>query len=227
MESDSCSFFMDTKVANIKTRDIDNLCSFFMDTTEENEELFLVSQCRHPLPVKDALRPFGAMTQLIRRYSAHPRDIAFIASQQIDVEGVQIVGTSQAGVYFRVMSGTDIRRTLSRTSGVIIASQDLVEFAEKQARSFVFPLATVFSFVEENQSNVPTVPLLWYCDTNSYGYEPGEFCVDGTVYTYGNGAAFEEAVRAKYSCQREHEVVLRIPIPLTCCRCVIGKRLNF
>ena len=196
-----------------------------MLTECDPDQLFLVSQCRYLKPISDDLRPFGSPTQMMNCYSQYASEIQFILDQYRDVPDAHIVGTSQRGVYFRVLSAKQILEKLYPDVQITIRDEDGFTID----RSFLFRLEDVLTHVKKvhEQEKIHNIPLLWYSTANNYGYEPGRMCLDGLLHKHEQDDEFTAYVRERYVKDCEHEVVLRIPLPLSICCAIVRSRLNF
>lgn len=180
----------------------------------KNDEIFakyyLATQIRYDKPILDYLRPFGKFDELNDIYSYLPLQIKNIKNKYKNIPNKKVVGSSQYGIYFRL-----VKKELIDDYYDIYKSDD-IDFMK--SRSFLFDFDTFINYILEETKGIP---LLWYTDFNAYGSERY-----GTVIQLRkkNKNVFlsriaDDIAKKMY----EHEIVCRIPIPLNTTSGYIGK----
>jgi len=162
------------------------------------DNFYLCTQSRHKTPITDFLRPFGSFEELDNLY---PDDSKLIKDLEEKIPDAIVVGTSQYGVYFRL-----VKKKL--VDDWTIKKSDDVEFT--RGRSFIFNICDFLNYIKKQ--HIPNVPLFYYSHSNTYGYErysaaffTNQSNIDSFLQNIGNTLS---------SSLYEHELVSRLPIPL-------------
>ena len=162
------------------------------------ENFYLCTESRHKEPITDFLRPFGSFDELDKLY---PDNSTLIKGLKEEISDVIIVGNSQYGLYFRL-----VKKKL--VDDFTIKNSDNVEF--KRNRSFIFKIPDFLNYIQ-NQ-NIPNVPLFYYSDSNTYGYES----YSDALFSYKSDipSFLQNIGNTLSSSLYKHELVSRLPIPL-------------
>jgi hypothetical protein len=212
---------------NIISLNYDNVKKILEGPTEEYEEkeieedeeekikrifenYYLATQSRYKAPI-DILRPFGSFEELEELYSTQWSEIERIKSMYVDVKDKQIVGTSQYGIYFRLVKKSDIDKHT-------IYKSDSDNF--RQLRSFIFDFRTFLHYISNEYKGIP---LFWYSNFNAYGRTKYKAEEMNTILMTDNPEMFVSEINDLEKKLRIHELVCRIPIPLTPETGFIGK----
>lgn len=174
------------------------------------ENYYLATQSRYRAPI-EILRSFGSFEELEELYSAQHWEIERIKSMYVDVEDKQIVGTSQYGIYFRLVKKSDIHNHT-------IYKSDSENFT--QGRSFIFDFKIFLNYISNEYNGIP---LFWYSNYNAYGYTKYKMREKNTILMTNNSEMFVSKINDLEKKLRIHELVCRIPIPLTPETGFIGK----
>ena len=162
---------------------------------------YLCTQSRYDKPIIDQLLPFGSFKELDSEYGKKS-DIEFIKNLSVNIPNKKVVGSSQYGIYFRLVKKEFINSSL-------INSSNNINF--KKNRSFIFDINR---FLEYVYSYTRSIPLLWYANGNAYGYRKGSI---KTISLYRHKTIKDFLSNVGNDIEKnlyDHEFVCRIPIPL-------------
>ena len=197
-----------------------------------NDLYYLATSCRHPSPITE-LRPFGSLNECERIYNekySEEVNILKMQKQENDeaVQDVRIVGTSQYGLFFRLVK-KDLLQKPSKMIPSIVQESDEENFVSQ--RSFVFEIDKLLEYIQKkaNELNIQNIPVFWYSRGNYYGYQymtpRSVMCSKDTVLD--NLCTNIMAKVQTNRCLYEHECVSRLSIPLTPDAGYVGKIPNF
>ena len=185
------------KITEEKAKRLNEIC----------DKYYLATQSRYDKSI-DILRPFGSFKEMNKLYSeTNTQELKRIKDMYLDVSDAKIVGTSQYGVYFRLLKKDDIKR-------YEIYANDSIKFAK--TRSFLFDFRQFLDYII---SEYKGIPLFWYSNFNAYGYESylgTQKLTNNIDYFVNNLCDLEQNLY-------EHEFVCRIPIELNSTTGFIGK----
>ena len=174
------------------------------------ENYYLATQSRYKAPI-EILRPFGSFKELEELYSTKFWEIERIKSMYVDVKDKQIVGTSQYGIYFRLVKKSDIdKHTIFKSDSETFSS----------LRSFIFDFRIFLNYISNEYNGIP---LFWYSNYNAYGYTKYKAEEMNTILMKDDPEMFVSEINDLEKKLRIHELVCRIPIPLTPETGFIGK----
>jgi len=190
-----------------KTEYIKNMKGGAIDYLKILSNYYLCTESRYNKPILDQLLPFGSFKQLDKENGSN-EDKQMIKNLSINIPNKQIVGSSQYGIYFRLVKKEFIDSSL-------INSTNNTNF--KKDRSFIFDFK---KFLEYVLSQTRTIPLFWYSNDNLYGYRFNSITLlrNTSIKDFLNniGNFIEQNLY-------NHEFVCRIPIPLNEDSGYIGK----
>jgi hypothetical protein len=193
-----------------KTEYIKNMKGGEIDDIEILSNYYLCTESRYDKPILDQLLPFGSFKELDSEVGSE-EDKQMIKNLSKNIPNKKIVGSSQYGIYFRLVKKEFINSSL-------INSTNNINF--KKNRSFIFD---VERFLEYIHSNTRSIPLFWYANGNLYGYRKTIFDTI-TLYRYTSIKDFLNNIGIFIEKNLyDHEFVCRIPIPLNEDSGYIGK----
>jgi hypothetical protein len=175
------------------------------------ENYYLCTQIRYDKPIVDELLPMGSFDELEKKYGSNHEDLKEIKKVKKEIKNAIIVGSSQYGLYFRLVKKNII---------------DNHTFFQKnsnnfnQTRTFVFNFDTFLDYVL-NKTN--DIPLFWYSNFNAYGYTKY-----GAVMLGNDKKGFLEEIGKDLEDKLyDHELVCRIPIPINNSSAGFLGKINF
>jgi hypothetical protein len=178
--------------------------------TEIFDNYYLCTASRYDKPIIDHLLPMGSFTELEKLYRNN-KDLNNIKNKQIKINNAKIVGSSQYGLYFRLVKKEDIEK-------YEILNSNEINF--KSRRSFIFDFNKFLDYVS---LYTESIPLFFFTNSNGYGYEYVSSCklykTNKIDFVKCIGNLLEKSLY-------DHELVCRIPIPLNKKTGFIGK-INF
>lgn len=194
------------------------------------EDYYLATSCRYGKSITTLL-PFGNLEDCQSIYGDQFNSEYNTLNQQKEanhkaVTDVHNVGTSQYGVYFRL-----VKKNLFDNGCIQIAhkSTDHDKFMEK--RSFLFEVKPLLNYLQQkaNELKIYNIPVFWYSDGNHYGdeYLTSDLlkCKKNTNIETLCEHMIENVQHDKHL--YEHECVSRLQIPLSEEAGYVGKISNF
>ena len=131
--------------------------------TEIFDNYYLCTASRYDKPIIDHLLPMGSFTELEKLYRNN-KDLNNIKNKQIKINNAKIVGSSQYGLYFRLVKKEDIEK-------YEILNSNEINF--KSRRSFIFDFNKFLDYVS---LYTESIPLFFFTNSNGYGYEYVSSC---------------------------------------------------
>ena len=180
---------------------------------EIKDKYYLCTQSRYDKPIDNMLRPFGSLEEVSEIYSQYPEELEKIKQfkkESDEIKDVQIVGSSQFGLYFRFVEKELIDNIYTKYN------KNSDNFSK--IRSFIFDIEKLLKYINKNQKNIP---LCWFAGFNAYGYQKYWNTV---LFNQTNMNSFLKLVgELLLEHIDDHEFVSRIPIPLSKESGFIGK----
>ena len=140
----------------------------------------------------------GSFKELEETYGQNNKDLKKIKKSKIEIKNAKIVGTTQYGIYFRLIEKNKIDNIYN------FFSKNSNSFNE--LRTFVFDFGTFLDYVL-NKTN--KIPLFWYSNFNAYGYTK----YGAEMLDYSKEYFLNE-INKDLVDSPLHELVCRIPIPI-------------
>lgn len=153
----------------------------------------------------------GSFYEVEQNYGKNHEDLKEIKKVKKEIKNSKIVGSSQYGLYFRLVKKNiiDNRTFFQKNSN---------NFSEK--RTFVFNFDTFLDYVLDKTNEIP---LFWYANFNAYGYTKY-----GAVMLDNDKKSFLEKIGEDLKDKLyEHELVCRIPIPINNLSAGFLGKINF
>jgi len=139
---------------------------------------------------------------------------------------VHIVGTSQYGVYFRL-----VKKNLFDNGFIQIAHKSVDQANFMKRRSFLFEVKPLLTYLQNkaHELKIHNIPVFWYSYGNHYGYE---YLTDDRLKCRQNTnieTLCEDMVENVQQDKHlyEHECISRLQIPLSEKAGYVGKISNF
>ena len=155
----------------------------------------------------------GSFNEVEQIYGSNNEDLKKIKNLKREIKNAKIVGTSQYGLYFRLVKKNII---------------DNHTFLEKNSnnfnktRTFVFNFDTFLDYVLKSNKK-SKIPLFWYANFNAYGYTKY-----GAVMLNNSKQIFLDKIGEDLEDKLyEHELVCRIPIPINNSSAGFLGKINF
>ena len=153
----------------------------------------------------------GSFEEVYVEYGSDHKDLKRIKEKEKKIKDAIIVGSSQYGVYFRLVKKSIVEKRQ-------LLKNDSDQFT--QLRTFVFDFEKFIHYVFKETNEIP---LFWYSRFNAYGYTKyGSVMLDWTVGSFLAGVA-DELHDKLY----EHEFVCRISIPINDSSAGFLGKINF
>lgn len=162
------------------------------------ENYYLCTQSRYDKPIIDELLPMGSFSEVEQNYGSNHENLKKIKNVKREIKNAKIVGSSQYGLYFRLVKKNiiDNHTFFQKNSNTF-----------NQTRTFVFNFDTFLDYVLDKTNDIP---LFWYANFNAYGYTKY-----GAVMLDDDKESFLEEIGEDLEDKLyEHELVCRIPIPI-------------
>ena len=180
-----------------------------MSYIDIKDKYYLCTQTRYDKPITDFLRPFGSFKDLEKLYSEN--EINWIKELYFDIKDVKGIGTSQYGLYFRLVKKSLI-------DDIYTINKPDNESIKNNTRSFVFDIEQLLKYLiqigkEKTYSVSSNIPLFFFSDCNAYGYQSyarALFDKNSDINRFLN-----EIGNYLYENLYDHELVSRLPIPLS------------
>lgn len=194
------------------------------------EDYYLATSCRYSKPITTLL-PFGNLDDCQRIYDHQFNSECSILKQQQqkndeEVKDVHIVGTSQYGIYFRL-----VKKDLFDNGCIQIAHKSVDQNEFMKRRSFLFEVKPLLTYLQRKaqELKIHNIPIFWYSYGNHYGYE---YLTDDWLKCRKNTNIenlcrhmIEDVQKDKHL--YEHECCSRLQIPLSEDAGYVGKISNF
>ena len=71
---------------------------------------YLVTHRRYTKPIEDAVHPMGSIEELYNKYGSDHEDLKRVKEKEKKMEDALIVGSSQYGVYFRLVKKSIVEK---------------------------------------------------------------------------------------------------------------------